>query len=67
MTDLFLICKLLCIIFCFLAVDLYDGEELNLFKVSRQSMGAYLCIASNGVPPAISRRMHIDITCKYTM
>lgn len=43
-------------------VDLYDGEELNLFKVSRQSMGAYLCIASNGVPPAISRRMHIDIT-----
>ncbi|XP_035211898.1 lachesin-like isoform X2 [Stegodyphus dumicola] len=43
-------------------VDLYDGEELNLFKVSRQSMGAYLCIASNGVPPAISRRMHVDIT-----
>ncbi|XP_054710344.1 lachesin-like [Uloborus diversus] len=25
-------------------------------------MGAYLCIASNGVPPAISRRMYIDIT-----
>ncbi|XP_055944064.1 lachesin-like [Argiope bruennichi] len=43
-------------------VDLYDGEELVLHKVSRQSMGAYLCIASNGVPPAISRRMHIDIT-----
>ncbi|KAF8763405.1 Lachesin like protein [Argiope bruennichi] len=40
----------------------YDGEELVLHKVSRQSMGAYLCIASNGVPPAISRRMHIDIT-----
>ncbi|XP_071034783.1 lachesin isoform X2 [Parasteatoda tepidariorum] len=43
-------------------MDLFDGEELILRKVSRQSMGAYLCIASNGVPPAISRRMHIDIT-----
>ncbi|GFR00285.1 hemicentin-1 [Trichonephila clavata] len=43
-------------------VELYDGEELVLHKVSRQSMGAYLCIASNGVPPAISRRMHVDIT-----
>ncbi|KAG8176126.1 hypothetical protein JTE90_014080 [Oedothorax gibbosus] len=43
-------------------VDMYDGEELVLNKISRQSMGAYLCIASNGVPPAISRRMYIDIT-----
>ncbi|KAK0168928.1 hypothetical protein PV327_002684 [Microctonus hyperodae] len=35
------------------AIGEYHGEELRLTKISRHDMGAYLCIASNGVPPAI--------------
>ncbi|KZC14516.1 Lachesin [Dufourea novaeangliae] len=39
----------------------YQGEELNLSKVSRNEMGVYLCIASNGVPPAVSKRIFINV------
>ncbi|MPC76060.1 hypothetical protein E2C01_070461 [Portunus trituberculatus] len=28
-------------------------------------MGAYLCIASNGVPPSVSKRITLDVECKY--
>lgn len=28
-------------------------------------MGAYLCIASNGVPPSISKRVELRVQCKY--
>lgn len=28
-------------------------------------MGAYLCIASNGVPPSVSKRIILDVECKY--
>lgn len=27
-------------------------------------MGAYLCIAQNGVPPAVSRRTILQVKCK---
>ena len=42
-----------------------DGSVLNLVKVSRLDMGAYLCVASNGVPPAVSKRIHLGIDCEY--
>ncbi|XP_077555317.1 lachesin-like [Haemaphysalis longicornis] len=35
----------------------YEGEELSVTKVSRLHMGPYLCIASNGVPSPVSRRI----------
>ncbi|KAF9405164.1 hypothetical protein HW555_013978, partial [Spodoptera exigua] len=35
------------------SVSVVDGETLTITKVSRLHMGAYLCIASNGVPPSI--------------
>ncbi|XP_068215931.1 lachesin-like [Palaemon carinicauda] len=38
-----------------------DSEELVLNKVTRKDMGAYLCIASNKVPPSISKRIVLDI------
>lgn len=31
-----------------------EGEVLSLPRVSRVSIGAYLCIASNGVPPSVT-------------
>jgi len=30
-------------------------------------MGAYLCIASNGVPPTISKRIQLIVHCKYSI
>ncbi|XP_024942432.1 lachesin isoform X2 [Cephus cinctus] len=42
-------------------VVMYDGEQLNLTKISRTQMGAYLCIAKNGVPPTVSKRIIVDV------
>nr|XP_018902166.1 PREDICTED: lachesin-like isoform X1 [Bemisia tabaci]XP_018902167.1 PREDICTED: lachesin-like isoform X1 [Bemisia tabaci]XP_018902168.1 PREDICTED: lachesin-like isoform X1 [Bemisia tabaci] len=39
----------------------YIGEHLNISKVYRSEMGAYLCIATNGVPPTISKRIIVDV------
>lgn len=46
------------------AVLVYDGDVLPLTKVSRNEMGAYLCIATNGVPPSVSKRIILDVECK---
>jgi len=48
------------------AVNVYDGEQLNLTRISRTEMGAYLCIATNGVPPSVSKRIIVDVECKYS-
>ncbi|GIX94366.1 lachesin, partial [Caerostris darwini] len=37
------------------------GEYLNISHVSREHMAAYLCIASNGVPPAVSKRIVLQV------
>ncbi|XP_055928972.1 lachesin-like isoform X2 [Argiope bruennichi] len=39
----------------------FDGAQLNISRVSRLHMGAYLCIASNGVPPSVSRRILLHV------
>ncbi|XP_053605781.1 lachesin-like isoform X1 [Plodia interpunctella] len=44
-----------------LSVSVVDGEVLTITKVSRLHMGAYLCIASNGVPPSISKRIMLMV------
>ncbi|XP_012257679.2 lachesin-like [Athalia rosae] len=38
-----------------------DGEQLYLVGVLRQEMGSYLCIASNGVPPSVSKRYSVRV------
>ncbi|XP_018578320.1 lachesin isoform X2 [Anoplophora glabripennis] len=38
-----------------------EGETLSLTKVTRSEMGAYLCIAANGVPPSVSKRMMLHV------
>lgn len=47
-----------------LAVPSVEGPLLRLFKVSRLDMGAYMCIASNDVPPAVSKRIQLGIDCE---
>ncbi|KFM68181.1 Lachesin, partial [Stegodyphus mimosarum] len=38
------------------------GNFLNITKVSRLHMGAYLCISSNGVPPSLSKRILLGVS-----
>ncbi|RZF43460.1 hypothetical protein LSTR_LSTR001721 [Laodelphax striatellus] len=38
-----------------------EGTTLNIPKVNRLHMGAYLCIASNGVPPTPSKRIMLVV------
>ncbi|KAK5638410.1 hypothetical protein RI129_012705 [Pyrocoelia pectoralis] len=42
-------------------VDTYSGPKLNLLRIDRRQMGAYLCIASNDVPPAVSKRIVLNV------
>ncbi|XP_059489055.1 lachesin-like isoform X2 [Neocloeon triangulifer] len=42
-------------------VDTFGGDTLQLFKLERRQMGAYLCIASNDVPPAVSKRITLNV------
>ena len=46
-------------------VFMYRGENLQLHKVRRRDMGAFMCIASNNVPPTVSRRVSLNVNCKY--
>lgn len=38
-----------------------EGEFLNITQVTRDDMGAYLCIASNSVPPSVSKRIIVRV------
>ncbi|XP_069165301.1 lachesin isoform X2 [Procambarus clarkii] len=38
-----------------------DSEVLHIPSVSRLHMGAYLCIASNDVPPSVSKRITLKV------
>lgn len=42
-------------------VDNQSGEKLELTRVDRKQMGAYLCIAKNEVPPAVSKRVYLRV------
>ncbi|KAB0800719.1 hypothetical protein PPYR_06458 [Photinus pyralis] len=42
-------------------VNVVDGEILFITKVSRLHMAVYLCIASNGIPPSISKRVQLRV------
>lgn len=53
------------ILFAVISVSEWEGEVLELTRISRLDMGAYLCIASNGVPPTVSKRIRVSVDCKY--
>ncbi|XP_064474483.1 lachesin-like isoform X2 [Ornithodoros turicata] len=38
-----------------------EDEFLNISQVSREDIGAYLCIARNGVPPSVSKRIMLHV------
>ncbi|GJQ69023.1 hypothetical protein Trydic_g6195 [Trypoxylus dichotomus] len=43
------------------SVDTFSGSTLKLLHLDRRQMGAYLCIASNDVPPAVSKRITLNV------
>nr|XP_053641859.1 lachesin-like isoform X2 [Cherax quadricarinatus] len=38
-----------------------EGEQLLLTRVKRSDMGPYLCIAKNGIPPSVSKRIMLRV------
>ena len=38
--------------------------RLCIPSASRNSMGIYVCIASNGLPPSVSKRIHLAVLCE---
>ncbi|XP_012270472.1 neurotrimin-like [Orussus abietinus] len=38
-----------------------EGSTFNIIRVNRLHMGSYLCIASNGVPPSVSKRIMLIV------
>ncbi|XP_024082123.1 lachesin-like isoform X2 [Cimex lectularius] len=42
-------------------VRTFEGELLELSNIQRTEMGSYLCIASNGVPPSVSKRIIVQV------
>ncbi|KAF9801013.1 hypothetical protein SFRURICE_006056, partial [Spodoptera frugiperda] len=45
----------------FYKVESYVGSSLPLWRVDRRQMGAFLCIAANDVPPAVSKRIILNV------
>ncbi|KAJ2949598.1 hypothetical protein O0L34_g15518 [Tuta absoluta] len=48
-------------------VESYVGSSLPLWRVDRRQMGAFLCIASNDVPPAVSKRITLLVNFAPTV
>ena len=46
--------------------QMVQGEVLSLPPVTREDMGTYICIAQNGVPPAISKSFKLIVNCKFS-
>ncbi|XP_012274846.1 lachesin-like [Orussus abietinus] len=41
--------------------DVYNGSVLHFYRIDRAQMGMYLCIASNNVPPTVSKRVMLAV------
>ena len=57
--------KLICNNYNLLTGMVYEGEILNLTHITRSDMGPYLCIANNSIPPIVSKRINVEVHCKY--
>nr|CAD7438396.1 unnamed protein product [Timema bartmani] len=44
-----------------LQIPSVEGAVFNIIRVNRLHMGAYLCIASNGIPPTVSKRIMLIV------
>ncbi|XP_015609759.1 lachesin isoform X2 [Cephus cinctus] len=44
-----------------LSVIEFEGDTLEMSRISRLDMGSYLCIASNGIPPTVSKQIKVSV------
>ncbi|KAJ8679703.1 hypothetical protein QAD02_015490, partial [Eretmocerus hayati] len=44
-----------------LSVPEWTGNTLEMTRISRLDMGNYLCIASNSVPPSVSKQIKVSV------
>lgn len=44
-----------------LSVQDWEGDTLEMARISRLDMGAYLCIASNTIPPSVSKQIKVSV------
>ena len=54
-------------IFSPFSVSVHYGTELSLPHVSRHDSGVYFCLASNGVPPTVSKKVRLYVDCKISL
>ena len=47
----------------FYLVESYNGPILSIPRVTPDDLGAYLCIAKNGVQPSMSKRVVVYVQC----
>ena len=40
------------------------SEAATMAQVTRSEMGRYMCIANNGVPPAVSKTIQLNVNCE---
>uniref|UniRef100_A0A182KF14 Ig-like domain-containing protein n=1 Tax=Anopheles christyi TaxID=43041 RepID=A0A182KF14_9DIPT len=43
----------------------HDGAMLHIYHIQRHNAGSYHCIASNGVPPTVSKRIIVTVNCTF--
>ncbi|XP_076750319.1 lachesin isoform X2 [Xylocopa sonorina] len=43
------------------SVPEWKGDTLEITRISRLDMGVYLCIATNGVPPTVSKQIKVSV------
>ena len=41
-----------------------EGSKLKLDPLTKRHAGAYICIANNGIPPTVSKRVLLQVACK---
>ena len=49
------------------SIYVVEGETLRITHVTKRHMGIYYCIASNGVPPSVSKRVAVTVLCKFSL
>lgn len=50
-----------------ITVQDWEGDTLEMARISRLDMGAYLCIASNTIPPSVSKQIKVSVDCKFIL
>ena len=51
----------------FSTVTTVDGNSLLIPSATRVHIGRYYCIASNGIPPTVSKIISLKVQCKYKL